>query len=164
MLRAYHTYRTAAGAVSVEPAAAAVGYRPAVTSSGYSGTPLPRKLGIKPDSTVLLIGAPAGFDLGDLPGGAVLHRRPGTGPYDVVLTFCPDMATLRNCFTPLARRLTTAGALWIAWPKKASGVRTDLTENVVREHGLAEGLVDVKVAAVDATWGGLKFVVRLRDR
>jgi hypothetical protein len=135
-----------------------------VTSAGYSGTPLPRKLGIKPESRVLLAGAPDGFDPGELPAGAVLHRRPGAGAYDVVLVFCPDMATLRNRFGSLAQQLTPAGALWIAWPKKASGVRTDLTENVVRDHGLAEGLVDVKVAAIDATWAGLKFVVRLRDR
>jgi hypothetical protein len=135
-----------------------------VTSAGYSGTPLPRKLGIKPESRVLLVGAPDGFDLGEVPAGAVLHRRAGAGSYDVILAFCPDMATLRNRFGVLAGRLTPAGALWIAWPKKASGVRTDLTENVVRDHGLAEGLVDVKVAAIDPIWGGLKFVVRLRDR
>jgi hypothetical protein len=132
--------------------------------AGYSGTPLPRKLGIRPESRVLLVGAPAGFDLGELPAGAVLHQRPGTAPYDVVLAFCPDLATLRRRFGALAGRLTTAGGLWIAWPKKASGVPTDLTENVVREHGLAGGLVDVKVAAIDPIWGGLKFVVRLRDR
>jgi hypothetical protein len=135
-----------------------------VTAAGYSGTPLPRKLGIKAESRVLLAGAPDGFDLGELPAGAVLHRRADAGRYDVVLAFCPDLAALRRQFTPLAGRLTSAGALWIAWPKKASKVRTDLDENVVREHGLAEGLVDVKVAAVDAVWGGLKFVVRLRDR
>jgi hypothetical protein len=135
-----------------------------MTSAGYSGTPLPRKLGIKPDSRVLLVGAPADFSLGELPPGVVPHRRPGTGAYDVILAFCPDLTTLRHRFAPLARRLTPAGALWIAWPKKASGVPTDLTENVVREHGLAAGLVDVKVAAIDPTWAGLKFVVRLRDR
>jgi hypothetical protein len=135
-----------------------------MSTVGYSGTPLPRKLGIKAESRVLLAGAPAGFDLGEVPPGAVLHRRAGTGRYDVVLAFCPDLAVLRRQFAPLANRLTTAGGLWVAWPKKASGVRTDLTENVVRDHGLAAGLVDVKVAALDPTWGGLKFVVRLRDR
>jgi hypothetical protein len=135
-----------------------------MTSAGYSGTPLPRKLGVKPGSRVLLAGAPAGFTLGELPGDVAVHRRAGAGGYDVILAFCPDLAALRRQFTPLSRRLTTAGGLWIAWPKKASGVPTDLTENVVREHGLSVGLVDVKVAAVDATWGGLKFVVRLRDR
>jgi len=135
-----------------------------VTTAGYSGTPLPRKLGIKPGSRVLLAGAPDGFALGELPADAVLHRRAGPQPYDVVLAFCPDLATLRARFGPMMRRLTPAGALWIAWPKKASGVPTDLTENVVRDYGLAEGPVDVKVAAIDPVWAGLKFVVRLRDR
>jgi hypothetical protein len=130
------------------------------TPAGYSGTPLERKLGIKPASRVLLDAAPPGFAL----PAAVLHRRPALGKYDVILAFCPDLATLRRRFAPLAARLTSAGALWIAWPKQASGVRTDLTENVVRGHGLAAGLVDVKVAAIDPTWAGLRFVVRLRDR
>jgi hypothetical protein len=132
--------------------------------AGYSGTPLPRKHGIKAGSRVLLVDAPAGFDLGELPATATLHTRPGREPYDVVLAFCPDSAALHRRFAPLADRITRAGALWIAWPKRSSGVRTDLTENVVRDVGLAAGLVDVKVAAVDQTWGGLKFVVRLRDR
>ncbi len=131
---------------------------------GYSGTPLPKKLGIKAAARVLLVDAPDGFDLGPLPGGVALHRRPGREPYDVVVAFCPDSTALHARFGALARRLSTAGALWIAWPKRASGVPTDLTENVVRDVGLAAGLVDVKVAAVDQTWGGLKFVVRLRDR
>jgi len=133
-------------------------------SAGYSGTPLPRKLGIKPGSRVLLVSPPDRFELGELPGDVTLHSRPGQEPYDVVLAFCPDLAALHRRFVPLADRLTRAGALWIAWPKRSSGVRTDLNENVVRDVGLAAGLVDVKVAAVDAVWGGLKFVVRLRDR
>jgi hypothetical protein len=99
-----------------------------------------------------------------VPPGAVLHTRPGPRPYEVVLAFCPDRAALRRRFAPLAGRLTPAGALWISWPKKSSGVATDLDENVVRDHGLAVGLVDVKVAAVDATWSGLKFVRRVADR
>ena len=82
----------------------------------------------------------------------------------MILAFCPDARRLRERFARLAPRLTTAGALWIAWPKKASGVTTDLDENVVRDVGLAEGLVDVKVIAIDQTWSGLKFVRRLRDR
>jgi hypothetical protein len=135
-----------------------------MTTAGYSGTPLPRKLGIKPGSRVLVTGAPAGFSLGDLPADVKPHQRASGAGYDVILAFCPDQAALHRQFAPLAQRLSTAGGLWIAWPKKASGVRTDLTENVVRDHGLAVGLVDVKVAAVDATWGGLKFVVRLKDR
>jgi len=132
--------------------------------AGYSGTPLPRKLGVKAGSRVLLADAPDGFDLGELPAAVTLHTRPGRGPYDVVLAFCPDLATVHRRFAPLADRLTPAGALWVAWPKRSGGVRTDLTENVVREVGLAAGLVDVKVAAVDQVWGALKFVVRLKDR
>lgn len=131
--------------------------------AGYSGTPLPRKLGIVEGRRVLLLGAPDGFDLGPLPG-VELHRRAGRSPYDVVLLFAPDRATLVRRFTTARDRLTVAGALWVCWPKRASGVATDLTDNVVRAHGLSAGLVDVKVAAIDATWSGMKFVVRLRDR
>lgn len=130
---------------------------------GYSGKPLAVKLGVKPESRVLLVAAPDGFGLA-APAGAVVHTRPGPLPYDVVLAFCPDRAALRRRFAPLADRLTTAGALWISWPKKSSKVPTDLDGNVVREHGLEVGLVDVKVAAVDETWSGLKFVRRLADR
>jgi hypothetical protein len=131
--------------------------------AGYSGTPLPRKLGIVEGTRVLLLGTPEDFDLGPLPG-VELHRRAGRSAYDVVLLFAPDRATLVRRFAPAGDRLTVAGALWACWPKRASGVATDLTDNVVRAHGLATGLVDVKVAAIDATWSGMKFVVRLRDR
>jgi hypothetical protein len=134
------------------------------SSAGYSGTPLPAKLGIKPEHAVLLDGMPGHVDLGQLPAGVNPHRRPGRAPYDVILTFCPDLARLRRRFPELAVRLTTAGALWVAWPKRASGVPTDLDENIVRDLGLSAGLVDVKVCAIDATWSGLKFVRRLRDR
>jgi hypothetical protein len=99
-----------------------------------------------------------------LPDAVVLHRRPGREPYDVVLLFAPDAARLAGRWAVLVERLTTSGRLWVCWPKKASGVPTDLTENLVRDFGLARGLVDVKVAAVDATWSGLAFVRRLRDR
>ena len=133
-------------------------------TAGYSGTPLPRKLGVKPESRVLILAAPPGFALDPLPTGAVVHTRAGGTAYDVVLAFCPDVRRLHARFATSAARLTTAGALWVAWPKRASGVATDLDENVVRDHGLAEGLVDVKVAAIDATWSGLKFVRRVRDR
>lgn len=133
-------------------------------TAGYSGTPLPRKLGLRADTRCLLVDAPARFDL-QPPPGAVVHRRAsGSDPYDVIVAFTPDRATLRKRFAPLVERLATAGALWVAWPKRASKIATDLDENVVREHGLGVGLVDVKVIAVDATWSGLKFVRRLRDR
>ena len=93
-----------------------------------------------------------------------MHTRAAGSSYDVVLAFCPDQRRLLQRFERLAPRLTTAGALWIAWPKKASGIATNLDENVVREVGLGQGLVDVKVIAIDPTWSGLKFVRRLRDR
>jgi len=126
-------------------------------TAGYSGTPLPAKLGITPGSRVLLDGAPDDVPLDG-------QRRPGREPYDVVLLFAPDAARLHTRWPALAPRVTTAGRLWVCWPKKSSGVPTDLTENVVRDFGLAQGLVDVKVCAVDATWSGLAFVRRVKDR
>lgn len=131
--------------------------------AGYSGTPLARKLGIAPGSRVLLDGAPAGFAL-ELPDGATLARRAGAGAYDVVLCFCPDRARLARRWPALHPLTTPAGALWIAWPKRASGLATDLDEHAVREYALAHGRVDVKVCAVDGTWSGLKHVIRLADR
>ena len=130
---------------------------------GYSGKPLAAKLGVRDGSRVLLVGAPGGFDMA-APAGAVVRSRASGEPYDVVLAFCPDRAALRRRFAAQLSRLTAAGALWVAWPKRSSGVATDLDENVVRAHGLEVGLVDVKVAAVDATWSGLKFVRRVADR
>jgi hypothetical protein len=139
-----------------------------MTAAGYSGTPLPRKLGIRDGHRVLLAGAPADFELGDLPSLELpdvdVHRRAGRTPYDVILGFTPDRRTLVRRFPQLARRLVVNGGLWIAWPKRSSGVPTDLDENIVREVGLAAGLVDNKVCAVDETWSGLRFVVRLRER
>ncbi|MFJ4652254.1 DUF3052 domain-containing protein [Nocardia sp. NPDC088792] len=132
--------------------------------AGYSGTPLPRKLGIKEGSLVLLSGAPADFDLGALPPGATLHRRAGASPYDVILGFCPDRATLSRRFADWRARMAVDAGLWLAWPKKASGVPTDLSDTAVREYGLAQGLVDNKTAAVDEVWSGLRFVIRLADR
>lgn len=131
--------------------------------AGYSGTPLARKLGIAPGSRVLLDGAPAGFAL-ELPDGATLARRAGAGAYDVVLCFCPDRARLARRWPALHPLTTPAGALWIAWPKRASGLATDLDENAVRGYALAHGRVDVKVCAVDDTWSGLKHVIRVADR
>ena len=128
-------------------------------TTGYSGKPLPVKLGVKDSSRVLVAGAPAGFAL-DCPH----HTRPGRGPYDVILMFCPTYADLRRGWTKAVDRTVVNGALWIAWPKKSSGVSTDLTEDVIRDHALANGLVDVKVCAVDEIWSGLKLVRRLTDR
>jgi hypothetical protein len=139
--------------------------------AGYSGTPLPRKLGVKPEHQVQLVGAPAGFDLGPLPAGATVARVSGAPPgqppsaaADVTLVFCPDRATLTAWLRPLQADLPAAASLWVAWPKKAAKTGTDLDEQFVREYGLAAGLVDVKVCAVDAVWSGLKFVYRLSDR
>jgi hypothetical protein len=135
-------------------------------AAGYSGTPLPKKLGIKPGHTVLFADAPDGFDPQPMPDGVVIDRRTGGGPYDVILAFTPDRAALTRNLAELPEILDRAGSLWICWPKKASGVVTDLSDNVVREDALALpiGLVDVKVAAIDATWSGLKLVYRLTAR
>jgi hypothetical protein len=146
--------------------------------AGYSGTPLARKLGIAPGSALLLDGAPKGFTIDDLPPGVVASHQAGDargagagpaldsgdGPYDVILCFCRDRAQLERRWPVMHVRTTPAGALWIAWPKRASGVATDLDENVVRAHALANGRVDVKVAAIDETWSGLKNVIRKADR
>lgn len=126
---------------------------------GYSGTPLARKLGIVPGSRALLVGTPDGFEL-----DVAHHRRAAGGDYDVQLVFCPDAATLRRRWPGASRRSTERGVVWIAWPKKASKVATDLDENAVRAHALPLGWVDVKVCAVDATWSALKLVRRLEPR
>ena len=135
--------------------------------AGYSGTPLPQKLGIKPNYRVVLLNAPENFDvtLGVLPANATVQpallKKQAA---DVILLFTTARADLAKRFPAAAKRLQPAGGLWVCWPKKASGVATDLTENVVREVGLAAGLVDNKVCAVDDTWSGLRFVFRLKDR
>jgi hypothetical protein len=136
-----------------------------MSTAGYSGTPLPRKLGIREGSRVLLEGAPGDFaaTLGELPT-AVELLPPDSSDVDVAVLFAVAPATVRERFAGLAASLQPAGGLWIAWPKRSSGVATDLDENVVREIGLAAGLVDNKVCAIDATWSGLRFVWRLRDR
>jgi hypothetical protein len=134
-------------------------------AAGYSGTPLPRKLGIKPGARVGLIGAPAGFDitLGDLPPDVVV-RRSVRGAFDVLVAFFDSLAALERRLPALRGALDPAGGLWIAWPKRSSGVETDLSDGVVRELGLAAGLVDNKVCAIDEVWSGLRFVYRLADR
>jgi hypothetical protein len=136
-----------------------------MSAAGYSGTPLPRKLGIRDGSRVLLVNPPAGFaeTLGELPPG-VAFLASGADDLDVVVLFVLDLAALRVQFAFLAAALQPAGGLWVAWPKRSSGVSTDLDESSVRDHGLAAGLVDNKVCAIDATWSGLRFVWRLRDR
>ena len=130
-------------------------------SDGYSATPLPRKLGIKPGARVRLSGAPDGFTLGELPDGVQFRS---SGQLDLMLAFFDSRSELQKRLAGMRSSLDPAGALWIAWPKRASGVSTDLTENLVRELGLAAGLVDNKVCAIDAVWSGLRFVYRLADR
>jgi len=126
---------------------------------GYSGTPLPKKLGIQEDTKVGLVAAPPGFrkTLGKLPANAVLRK--GMNRCDLVLWFVRSCRELKRGMRPTAARLGP-GRLWILWPKKASGVNTDLTQQDVREAGLGAGLVDYKVCAVDATWSGLLFIRR----
>lgn len=132
--------------------------------AGYSGTPLVKKLGIKEGFNVVFVNAPKGFDRElDLPAGVTVNAK-STKPIDFVLLFVKTKREMESSFSRYAAKLSPAGMLWISWPKKASGAATDLTENVVREIGLAKGMVDVKVCAVDEVWSGLKFVFRLKDR
>jgi hypothetical protein len=134
--------------------------------AGYSGTPLVRKIGIKDDHVVLLDGAPAGLDLGELGGAHVLRRLPRS--VDVTLTFHTSYAALEARLPQLFERTSTAGMVWVCWPKKAAQraqrLVSDLDENRIRDLGLELGFVDVKVAAIDDTWSGLKFVRRVADR
>ncbi len=137
--------------------------RPVVPKSlleGYSGTPLPKKLGIKADSVVALIGAPTGFEriLGELPDGVVL-RRGARGRSDLTIWFTKSRRDLERRVVRLGS-VAGSGGLWIAWPKKSSGVATDLSQVVVRKVGMASGLVDYKVCSIDATWTGLRFTRR----
>jgi hypothetical protein len=132
---------------------------------GYSGTPLIKKLGIKEGFRVALINSPKGFqkELGSLPDEAKFAPRV-TDPLDVVLLFVNSEAELSRQFLVLAERLKANGMLWVAWPKKSSGVDTDLSFTNVQRTGLDAGLVDVKICAVNDVWSGLKFVYRLKDR
>jgi hypothetical protein len=133
---------------------------PASSLDGYSGTPLPKKLGIKPGCVVAILGAPIGFEiaLGELPTGVEFQRDALDG-CDLAIWFPSCQAEARERVREIGAGFG-AGGLWIAWPKKASGIVSDLSEPVVREIGLANGLVDYKVCAIDATWSGLKFARR----
>jgi len=132
---------------------------------GYSGTPLPKKLGIKDGFRVQFVAAPAEV-LAELKAALATCEviRDGASSLDFAQVFTRSKSELTKEFKRIAKRLAPAGMLWVSWPKKSSGVATDLDENAVREIGLAAGLVDVKVCAVTEVWSGLKFVRRLKDR
>jgi hypothetical protein len=139
--------------------------------AGYSGTPLAQKLGIKAGARVGVVRPPPDFEvtLGALPAGVVPEVvRRGKQTFDVMICFATRDAEVARDLPALKQRMNPAAGLWMAWPKKtaakASGVPTDLDENVIRSYGLAAGLVDNKVCAVDGTWSGLRFVIRLSDR
>lgn len=133
--------------------------------AGYSATPLIKKLGIKERSRIAFINAPKDFEayLGTLPAGAEVVKRI-TKPLDLVLLFVTAERALARDFAKLSEKIATNGMIWIAWPKKSSGVATDLSFERVQRIGLDGGLVDVKICAIDETWSGLKFVFRLKDR
>ncbi|MGO9819152.1 MAG: DUF3052 domain-containing protein [Solirubrobacteraceae bacterium] len=136
-----------------------------MTEAGYSGSSLVRKLGVKPGSRVTLVGAPEGFEdtLVKLPSGVSISRRLRESS-DVIVAFNTPSAELKRRLPALRSALAYDGGLWLVWPKRASGIDTDLGEGIVREHGLAHGLVDNKICAIDQTWSGLRFVYRLGDR
>ncbi len=135
--------------------------------AGYSGTRLSKKLGIAAGATVAWLGAPTTFAevLGVLPEGVRVRRSARTAhSLDVIVLFTTAMAELGKRLPPAAEALAYDGGLWVAWPKKASGVKTDATEHLIRAAGLALGLVDNKVCAIDETWSGLRFVYRVENR
>ncbi len=131
------------------------------SAAGYSGTPLPRKLGFQRGMRVHVHAPPPELPalLGELPDGLTTLVRPAK-PLDLVLLFVTDRRELAKRLATLQERLAPAGMLWVCWPKRSSGVPTDVTEDVVREVALPRGLVDTKVAAIDTTWSGLRLVIR----
>jgi hypothetical protein len=133
--------------------------------AGYSGTPLPKKLGIKKDGRIALVNMPPTVKtvLQEALAECKLAAD-GEKSLDFIHLFVKTQSELKKQFAQLAKRLAPAGVLWISWPKKTSGVSSDLDENEVRRIGLATGLVDVKVCAVDDIWSGLKFVIRIKNR
>jgi hypothetical protein len=131
--------------------------------AGYSGTPLPQKLGLKTGLRVALVDLPSEIGA-ELKEAIAACEKVSDGILDFALVCVKTKAELKKQFAGLKKRLAPAGMLWVSWPKKSSGVASDLDENVVREVGLKAGLVDVKVCAVSEVWSGLKFVIRLKDR
>ena len=141
------------------------GTRKSPRPAGYSGTPLVQKLGFKPGARFAVTGAPRGYLglLGPLPAGSKRLSCTADG-LDLIHVFTSEAADLQRRLVAYLPQLADDGALWISWPKKASGVPTDVTEDVVRKLALPLGLVDVKVCAVDETWSGLKLVIRRQNR
>ena len=135
-------------------------------AAGYSKRPLTQKLGLKAGFKIIILNPPPDYEttLGQLPDKVTVEKRLDAGPFDFIHFFSKDRAALVDQFPELKQALVSNGMLWISWPKAASKVETDLKEDLVREIGLANGLVDVKVAAIDEIWSGLKFVYRLKDR
>ncbi|MEQ1821129.1 MAG: DUF3052 domain-containing protein [Fimbriimonadaceae bacterium] len=128
--------------------------------AGYSGTPLPKKLGIKPGSRVRLLNAPAGFSLHDLPEGTSLSES----DFDVAVAFCTRVAEIEEAINILRPNMAIDGGIWLAWPKKSSGVPSECHDGNVRTIGLSTGLVDNKVCAINEVWSALRFVIRVKDR
>ena len=135
-------------------------------TAGYSGTPLPKKLGIKEGHRLALLSAPEEFEraLGELPPVTIAKSLSGKAAFDVIVLFTKSRTDLAKRFAATAKRLDHSGGFWVAWPKKSSKVQTDLTEDVVRDIALEVGLVDNKVCAIDETWSGLRCVYRVKDR
>jgi len=130
--------------------------------AGYSNRRLADKLGLKPCTAKAILEAPEGFE--SLIGTDDFDTSLDQDTYDFIHFFASAEIALRNIFPVVAKRLKPNGMVWISWPKKSSGVETDLTENIVREIGLTNGLVDVKICSIDSKWSGLKFMYRLKDR
>jgi len=133
--------------------------------AGYSGTPLITKLGIKTGQRAVFLNAPPEFEglLGELPEGLQLLRSV-TAPVDFAISFLTSGSAVHQTFASVRKALSPAGVLWVSWPKKSSGVITDLNQDLIREAGIRAGLVDIKVCAVDETWSGLKFVIPVAAR
>ena len=132
-----------------------------MASAGYSGTPLPQKLGIKEGHRVTILGTPKDFALGVLPGGVTVARGlTGKALFDVIVAFVTRRVDLVARVTTCRPHMQQHAGLWIAWPKRASGVATDITEDTIREVALPTGLVDNKVCAIDDVWSGLRLVIR----
>ncbi len=140
--------------------------RPGPVVAGYSGTPLVRKLGIKAGFKLRVIDQPRGYWklLGELPAGVRVVKSLSASGLDFVHLFVKKAAPLERQLKSLRKKIAPAGMIWVSWPKKSSGVETEIDGNAVREIGLKSRLVDVKVCAVDETWSGLKFVIRVEDR